>query len=205
MLLESQSATEPSERAPVPQSELDYALTAQILVAWAGERGEDQASLRLNWWHSLLAFQDGGQYLFGRLTPLTASWAVLQALREVARRADAQLRAKDSDPDRILSLYSLGFEIDERLDERLHELKRSRRAPEEVLPGLAEFMGGAWNRNAFSAWAGSFGPVEFVAVPSGRRIKATQPTSLEETVGLLLAALIPFSDDYPMPHFRVAA
>jgi len=203
MLLESQ-ATTVSPRAPVPVSEIDYALTAQIIVAWAGEHGEDKTPARLGWWISQLLFEYGGRYAFGRLTSQTAPWAVLQAVRELARRADEVLRAQESDPDHILSLFSLGFELDERLDERLQDLKRSGRAPEVALPGLAEFIGGAWSRGAFETWAGSFGPVDFAAVPVGRRIKAAQPATLEQTIGLLLAGLLPLSASYPMPHFRVA-
>ena len=36
-------------RAPVPLSDLDGALTAQIIVAWAGESGENGATRRLGW------------------------------------------------------------------------------------------------------------------------------------------------------------
>lgn len=192
----------------MPLSELDYALTAQLVVAWAGEagnRGEDPASCRLGWWPSHLMSQDGGGFVFGKLTPFTASWAVLQAVREVARRADALLRTQEHDPDRILSLYSLGFEIDERLDERMQDLKRSGRSPEEALPGLAEFTRGEWNRDYFATWAGSLGEVDYATVPSGRRIKSGQPPSLEQTIGTLLAALVPLAATYPMPHYRAPA
>ncbi len=208
MFLESDVVPVAQSRAPVPLSELDYALTAQLVVAWAGEAGnkaDDPGSCRLAWWPSHLMAEYGGAYVFGKLTPHTASWAVLQAVREVARRADASLRAHEYDPDRILSLYSLGFETDERLDERMQDLKRSGRAPEEALPGLAEFTRGEWTRDAFATWAGSVGEVDFAAVPSGRRIKAALPPSLEQTIGTLLGALLPLTATYPMPHFRAPA
>jgi hypothetical protein len=205
MFLESESIAAAQPRVPVPLSELDYALTAQLVVAWAGEKGEGGASSRMGWWASQLVYGDSGMYVFGRQTPHTAAWAVLQAVREVARRADATQRAHEHDPDCIRSLYSLGFELDERIDERLLDLKRSGRAPVEVLPGMAEFIGGGWDRNIFATWAGSLGPVDFNTVPSGRRLKSALPPTLEQTIGVLLAGLVPLAESYPMPHFRVAA
>ncbi|MGE4073558.1 MAG: BREX-6 system BrxE protein [Lysobacterales bacterium] len=204
MFLESEAVPPVVSTAPIPLSELDYALTAQILVAWAGERADGGSSSRLAWWESLLVCEFGGMHVFGRTTPQTAQWAVLQAVREVARRADASLRAQEHDPDSLRSLYNFGFEIDERIDERLLDLKRSGKSPSESLPGLAEFIGNDWDRAAFSTWAGSFGPIEFLPVPSGRRIKSALPPTLEETIAALLAGLVPLTATYPMPHFRVA-
>jgi len=90
-------------------SDIDLALTAQIVVAWAGESGED---------------------LLRRLLPSTWPWAVLQGARETARRRDAELRQQDHDPDRIVSLFNFGFSINERIEERLQDLKRSGRSPQ---------------------------------------------------------------------------
>ena len=47
-----------------------------------------------------------------RLAPQTWRWAVLQSVREAARRADAAGRAKAADPDALVSLFRFGFEID---------------------------------------------------------------------------------------------
>ena len=122
-------------RGHVTSADVDAALTAQLVVAWAGEGGEES---RLGWWRSDLVSEFGGEDLFRRLLPSTWAWAVLQAARETARRKDAELRRQDHDPDRILSLFSLGFELDERIDERLQDLKRGRRARSEALPGLGD-------------------------------------------------------------------
>lgn len=110
------------QQAPTPTSDLDRLLAAQLAVAWAGESGEER---RLGWWRTDLVSEFGGHDLFKRLLPHTWAWAALQGAREAARRRDAELRAKANDPDQILSLFSLGFELDERVEERLNELKRS--------------------------------------------------------------------------------
>src|SRR5262245_30337709 len=115
-LFEVDPSPKPTPRAPVPVSEIDHALTAQLVVAWAGEGGEEK---RLGWWRSDLVSEFGGRDLFRRLLPSTWPWAVLQGAREAARRRDAELRRQDHDPDRILSLFNLGFELNERIEERL--------------------------------------------------------------------------------------
>src|SRR3954453_6721021 len=114
------------QRQPIALSDINHLLTAQILVAWAGEGGEDR---RLGWWRSDLISEFGGEDLFKRLLPHTWQWATLQGAREAARRRDAELRAQDHDPDRILSLFSLGFDLDERVEERLLDLKRAGGTP----------------------------------------------------------------------------
>jgi len=104
---------------PVPVSEVDFLLTAQVGVAWAGEGGEEP---RLGWWRSDLASEFGGEDLFRRLLPSTWRWATLQGARAAAMRRDHEIRAHDHDPDRLLTLFNLGFEIDERVEERLQHL-----------------------------------------------------------------------------------
>ena len=189
----------PERRAPLPPSALDQILTAQLIVAWAGEGGEEK---RMNWWRSDLASEFGGEDLFQRLMPATWQWAVLQGAREAARRADAELRQRDHDPDRIVSLYSLGFALDERIDERLQELKQARRTPQAALPGLAAAITTTWNRARFQDWVAGHGDVETVAAPIGRRLKGEPPASLDLLVPRLVAGLLPLADRYPLPHVR---
>jgi hypothetical protein len=139
---------QPQERAQVvPPSDLDGLLTAQIAVAWAGEKGEDG---RLGWWDSDLTGELGGQDLFQRLLPETWAWATLQAARAAAIRRDAAIRAKDHDPDAILTLFGQGFAIDELAEERLRELKGSGSLPIDALPGLREVIRVAWQRERFA-------------------------------------------------------
>jgi hypothetical protein len=190
------------KRNPIPASDLDWLLTAQIAVAWAGESGDEER--RLGWWRSDLVSEFGGYDLFRRLTPHTWRWAVLQAVREAARRRDAEIRSQAHDPDQILSLYSLGFEIDERIEERLQGLKRSGREPLEVLPGLADLLSQSWDRDRFADWVKEHSESDFEAGPIGRRLKSAPPESLGLLVERLIGALWPLSERYPLPHFRRA-
>jgi hypothetical protein len=200
-MFELESPPPRADRTPIPLSAIDLALTAQIVVAWAGEAGEHT---RLGWWRSDLVSEFGGEDLFRRLLPSTWAWAVLQAARETARRRDAELRRQDHDPDRILSLFSLGFELDERIDERLHDLKRSGRDPKEALPGLAIIDEG-WDRHRFVEWVTSHGEADTVATPIGRRLKGSPPLALDQQVRRLVSGLAPAADSYPLPHFRRAS
>lgn len=184
---------------PISIPVLDKILSAQIAVAWAGESGEE---CRLGWWKTDLKSEFGGEDLFRRLLPNSWEWAVLQALREAARRKDAQLRSEDHDADLFVTLFSFGFVIDERLDERFLELKRSGESPLSVLPRLREVISDEWNPDAFMEWLDGHGSVDFTKVPAGRRLKGKQPESLELATDHLLAGLKPLGDVYPMPHYR---
>jgi hypothetical protein len=193
-----------SERSVLPHptvAELDTALTAQLIVAWGGETGETP---RLGWWNSDLISEFGGMDLFRRLLPSTAAWATLQAVREAARRTDVRLRAQDHAPDALMSLFSFGFEIDSRLDERLVDLKRSGRAPHSALPELA-IIERPWDRDHFVDYLRRYGTTDTVPAPSGRRISAQAPIDLSGRVNLLMGALLPLALQYPLPHFRRSA
>jgi hypothetical protein len=75
-------------RASVSVAEIDFALGVQLIVAWAGEAGEER---RLGWWRSDLVSEFGGEDLFRRLLPSTWQWATLQGARETARRRDKEV------------------------------------------------------------------------------------------------------------------
>jgi hypothetical protein len=201
--LVDQEAGRATAASPIPNSALDQALTAQIVVAWAGEGGEDP---RLRWWRTDLISEFGGEDLFRRLLPQTWEWALLQAVREAARRKDEELRRQSSDADRLVSLYRFGFELDERIEERLQAHKRSGRKPHEALPDLFHGMGGEqgghWSQEAFLQWVEGHGTAEVTTTPSGRLIKGQLPGSLDQKVHRLVAALAPLGEGYPLPHFR---
>jgi len=201
-MFEVEPTPERQERAPIPLSDIDLALSVQLIVAWAGETGEDK---RLGWWKTDLVSEYGGEDLFKRLLPKTWEWAVLQGAREAACRTDAEPRGRESDGDRIVSLYGLGFELDERIDERLQDLKGSGMKPTEALPNLAEVMTRPWNKEQFQDWIQAHGEVKTEIAPAGRRLKGNQPSGLDQTVRQLVGALAPLSDLYPMPHFRKPA
>ncbi len=109
---------------------------------------------------------------------------------------------KDHDPDSLLSLFRLGFEVDERLDERFQELKSSGKNPVEALPALGEVVGERWQREKFGEWVSAHGKADAVTTPAGRRLKGEPPESLALLVQKLVAALAPLGDEYPLPHFR---
>ena len=197
-----------TERSAISSAELDLALTAQCVVAWAGEGGEER---RLCWWRSDLLSEFGGIDLFQRLLPATWEWAVLQAAREMARRVDESLRRQHHTPDHILSLFSLGFDQDERIEERLQELKSSGRSPAQVLPGLSVLNPSApgqplretvWEPEAFRRWVARHGEVSFTLTPIGRRLTGAPPKPLGQQVQALVAGLAPLGDAYPLPHFE---
>lgn len=190
--------TETATPTLIPQAIIDSLLTAQLAIAWAGEGGEEP---RLAWWKSDLKSEFGGEDFFRRLLPNSWEWAVFQAMREAARRRDAQLREQDHDADRILSLYCFGFEIDERVDERLLDFKRQGKPPLEALPGLQEVITETWDAGQFAEWLEGHGTAGFTTVPAGRRLKG-KPPSPELTIRNLVAAFQPLSEEYPMPHYR---
>jgi hypothetical protein len=186
-------------RTLLPTTSLDSILTAQIAVAWAGEGGEQP---RLRWWQSDLISTYGGEDLFSRLLPSTWKWAIYQGAREAARRRDAARQAQVNDPDRLVTMYNLGFEIDERIEERLLDLKRATSDPLKALPGLKGVIRLDWSRDDFADWVRGHGSVEYDDLPAGRRLKGEPPESLDLLVNHLVAALDPLEEEYPRPHYR---
>jgi len=188
-------------KSPPLPSEVDQLLSAQLIVAWAGERGNEDER-RLGWWRTDLLSEFGGRDLLSRLVPRTADWAVLQAVREAARRTDEAAREQGHDSDLLISLYSLGFEVDERSDERLQELKRSGKPPLEALPSLQPLFAQPWTEQAFIDWAEGHGKADFTVTASGRRLKGDIPSSLDMITRRLVSALVPIAKAYPLPHFK---
>ncbi len=193
-----QNAVEPrSSPAVLPTTALDAALTAQLAVAWAGESGE---APRLGWWRSDLASEFGGEDLFQRLLPQTWRWAVLQAVREAARRRDAELRSASASANELITLFHLGFAIDERLDERLATLKTTA-SPIAALPDLAHVVAPTWQRAQFADWLAGQSTADYRPTAGGRRLVGEAPLGLEATIAKLLAGLLPLGEAYSMPHF----
>jgi hypothetical protein len=192
------------KRVPIPASTLDLLLTAQLAVAWAGEAGDAGGERRLGWWRTDLVSEFGGHDLLKRLLPHTWDWAALQGAREAARRRDAELRSRANDPDQIVSLFHLGVELDERVDERLLEHKRSGNAPNVALPALDELISENWSPDTFHEWVQGHGDAEYSAAPIGRLLKGAAPAGLDLMTRKLVGALSPLGAEYPLPHFRRA-
>lgn len=185
---------------PISAEALDAILSIQIAVGWAGESRE--STKRLGWWNTDLIDATGGGDFMARLLPRTHPWASLEAVREAARRVDEQGRRGMADPDQIRSIYFLGFEVDERLAERLVEHKRSGSAPSEVLRFPLPLD--AFEPGAFAAALGRNGKEPaFDVVPGGRQLKGAMPGELDETIRNLAAALVPLPERYPLPFYRV--
>ncbi|MBK8256779.1 MAG: BREX-6 system BrxE protein [Polyangiaceae bacterium] len=183
----------------LPDADLDSILAVQIAVAWAGE-GRCSPP-RLAFWDTDLVSDDGGGDFFARLLPQTHEWAALEAVREAARRVDAKMRGKIADPDRMRTLYFLGFEVDEQLSDRLAALKRSRRKPHEAL-AFPVPLGAAFSKEALVAALQHPG-VSFTTMSGGRQIKGSLPGNPKAMVQSLAAALVPFPDHYPLPFYRL--
>jgi hypothetical protein len=191
--------------APIPGSTLDFVLDVQLAVAWAGEGLKSER--RLGWWASMFAFEFGGEALFSDLLPNTHRWAVLQAAREAARRKDAELRARADDPDRIVSLFRLGFALDEALEERLADRIHDDPRRERVSRELSDLIDTPFSPKTFTRFledrlARVETSVELSPSATGRRITGEPPKDPRLLVAKLAGALLPLADAYPLPHFK---
>jgi len=180
--------------------ELDTILTLQLAVAWAGEA--DTRPPRLRWWRTAMCDSGAGEDLLQRLTPKTWKWATLESARLAGRRIDEAARKRSEDPDHLVTLFRLGFETDEHLDDRLRELKLGGTDPADTLPRLAELTT-SWSPETFEAWIGDGEPAKFTNTATGRRIVGDMPGDTPSVARKLASALLPIADAYPLPHFRV--
>jgi hypothetical protein len=187
----------------VDPGELDRILATQLLVAWAGETGGEPK--RLGWWETDLIDDAGGGDLIARLAPKTHAWASLELVREAARKADAVARGKHGHPDALRTLFFLGFEVDEKLADRLAELKRQGKPPEEALP-LPFKLSSTFDPEKLREILANGGPAPFEKVPPvGRQLKGTLPESLGDKVAKLASALVPIANAYPLPFYKVGS
>jgi hypothetical protein len=186
--------------------QIDALLTLQLAVAWAGETGLDNP--RLGWWSTQLDEEFGGLDLFSRLLPRTQLWAALDAARQAARRTEDALRTDAIAADtRIATLFRLGFDVDEQLDDRLRDLTRSQRRPLIALPELTALLGPdnpdepfgrrAFDPAAFREWCAGCGEAKYRTSPLGRRVAHADAPVL---VPRLVAALATPNAQWPMPH-----
>lgn len=187
-------------------ADLDEILTLQLAIAWAGEAADADAP-RLGWWKTDLVSKYGGIALFDRLAPRTAVWAAYETAREAARRCDADRRFADATPDHLVSLYHLGFEIDEQLEDRLLTLKHSGNPPRDALPRLASLptdFSGEGAAQAFAQWLASGPAPKTVQEPSGLRVVGNAPASAVARARVFSAVLASLPARYPCPHYRDA-
>ena len=185
--------------AQVDDKTLDAILAVQLTVAWAGEARCKPA--RLGWWDTDLIDEAGGGDFLKRLLPQTHAWASLEAVREAARRTDAKARGKMANPDKMRTLFFLGFELDEQLGDRLGALKRGGDPPPKALP-LPLALTADFSRDRLTA-ALHGGDAAFTVVPGGRQLKGPRPAAPEAMVQRLAAALVPFADQYPLSFYAL--
>ncbi len=180
---------------------LDGMLALQLVVAWAGEGACEPP--RLGWWRTDLVDPAGGGDLLRRLLPRTHRWAALRAVRVAARRADAAARNGLPSPDAARTVFHLGFEVDEQLEERLALHTASAIDPADAL-ALPVDLTAPFDREALAtALAHPEGRGHSVE-PAGRRVTGPVPDAPEEALRRLVAELPPFPATYPMPYFVVA-
>lgn len=186
---------------PHPNATLDAILAVQLTVAWAGEgRSEPK---RLGWWDTDLIDPAGGGDFLARLAPRTHAWAGLRAVREAARRVDEKARKRLADPDALRTLFSLGFELDEQLDDRLAELEKSGHTPADTLP-LQLKLSADFSKSALEKLLTQHGAEPHTVVPGGRQLRGTAPANPIELVHRLAAGLVPITETYPLPFFKVS-
>jgi hypothetical protein len=183
--------------------DLDKILALQLLVAWAGEARSEPK--RLGWWDTDLIDEAGGGDLIARLAPRTHIWTSLELVREAARRVDATARSKHGDPDKLRTIFFLGFDLDEKISDRLSVLKRQPLPPAQALP-LPFKLDDSFDRDRVIQALSTEEKVFFDKVPPvGRHLKGPIAKSSHELVQRLVAALVPIADDYPLPFFKVGS
>ncbi len=185
----------------VNQSAADIILSLQIMVAWAGEGMSEPQ--RLDWWSTDLADTEGGGDLFKRLFPKTHLWASLEAVRKAAIYIDSQARLSMAKPDLIRTLFFWGFDIDEKLNERLSNHKHKLTPPVKALPLLVDIYAPFDKENFEKAIHLPGQTVKYKIAPGGREITELLPDAPEIKAKYLAAALLPLGDRYPVPFFRV--
>jgi hypothetical protein len=187
--------------AKVSDSTLDVILALQMTIAWAGEGLCDPK--RLDWWRTDLIDPLGGGYLFQELFPKTQQWAALEAVRQVAIAQDKQMRQDMAQPDQIHTLFFWGFAVDEQLGDRLMEHKQIGKPPMKALPLPLDLSSQFTRSNFEGAIAIPNQVIAFQVAPGGRTIEGQMPESLELRARNLAAALLPLSDRYPLPFYRL--
>jgi hypothetical protein len=180
---------------------IDAILCVQFLVAWAGEAMAEPS--RLDWWRTDLVDEGGGGDLLARLLPQTHQWAAFCAARQAAIQVDREMRLRLSNADSVQTLFFWGFDIDEKLTDRLADHKRSRSSVGESLSFPLDLTA-KFSAESFAEAIRIPGQtVEFQVVPDGRELHGALPESLELRAQKLAAALLPLAESYPMPFYRV--
>jgi hypothetical protein len=115
---------------------------------------------------------------------------------------DAEARAHAADGDQLITLFHFGFTLDEQLDDRLADHKRSEAEPAEALPRLAATRQ-PWNVDTFVQILHDLATAPTATSSIGRRLKGAMPTSPVDAARQLVAAMVPPGVRYPTPHWKL--
>lgn len=186
----------------VTEDVLNKILAIQFAVSWAGESGDEP---RLSWWETEVMSEYGGYDNLKRLTPHSALWLGFKTIREAARRVDAELRQKAK--QQVFTLYHLGFELDEQIDQHLNECIHNKVDITKVLDHvswLKDPVRQEWNCEVFTKWLQE-ATAEKIATQQesvGRRLVGDMPEDVMDCVYKLLKGLLPIEENYSLPHYR---
>jgi hypothetical protein len=188
--------------AALDDAALDEILAWQMLVAWAGERPQGGDHPRLGWWDTDLTDKDAGADFLQRLLPRTHAWAGLRAVREAARRTELRAIQSLGGTLRVHTLFCLAPAVDEQLEERVdHFMVRVNTTPADALRWPCPID--VFDRGRFESALRAAGTGAYTVAPNGRELKGAAPKDALSAARALAAALVPLSDAYPMPFYRV--
>jgi|JFJP01.1.fsa_nt_gi hypothetical protein len=175
---------------------LDLILDWQMTIAWAGEANCEPS--RLGWWRTDLIDDLGGGDLLARLLPRTKVYAGWESARQAAIATDRRARQRMANPDKLRTIFFWGFDLDEKLHDRLAARKR---LSENLKLPLAWEDG--FDREAIAKQISDrCGESKYELVAGGREIRRSD--SDQQNLLFLVAALVPFDQNYSMPFYRIA-
>jgi hypothetical protein len=181
----------------IPPITIETILKLQLLVAWAGE------AARLGWWKTNLIDRYGGLDLFRRLAPRTGDISAWEQLRLAATAVDLERRRQQADPDRLITLFHLGHDVDEAIADHIRHIKVSAGSMSALIPEDPDHPEEPWNGEGFVARLTPLGAADVETTPTGRRIRTEIPVGHDVRAKRLAAALLPLAPQYPLPYFRL--
>lgn len=175
---------------------LDLILDWQMTISWAGEANCEPS--RLGWWRTDLIDELGGGDLLARLLPRTKVYAGREAVRDAAIAVDRRSRQRMADPDKLRTIFFWGFDLDEKLNDRLAARKRL----SENLKLPIAWEDGFDRERIAKQIRDCCDESKYDLVAGGREVsnKGREASNLLAMV----AALVPFDQNYPMPFYRIS-
>lgn len=174
---------------------LDLILDWQMTIAWLGEANCEPS--RLGWWRTDLIDDLGGGDLLARLLPRTKVYAGWEAVREAAIATDRRARQRMANPDKLRTIFFWGFDLDEKLTDRIAIRKALNQKLDLPISWEDDF-----DRELLAKQiCDRSGESKYELVAGGREIRKTG--SNQQNLLSLVAAIVPFDKNYPMPFYRI--